>query len=69
MIAKLAEILPNFNDIMHTHCFLHVVNLVAKSVTALPLDVASLHVVLWIPTTVKVGCIGIVLVKLLIIIL
>jgi hypothetical protein len=32
MIAELAEILPNFYDIAHTQCFLHVVNLVAKSV-------------------------------------
>ena len=32
MITKLADILPNFDDLTHTHCFLHIVNLVAKSI-------------------------------------
>jgi hypothetical protein len=36
-------------------------------VTALPLDVTPLHMVLWVPTTVKVGHVSIVTVKLLII--
>jgi len=32
MIAELAKILPNFSEVSHTWCFLHIVNLVAKSV-------------------------------------
>ena len=32
MIAELAKILPNFSEVGHTRCFLHIVNLVAKSV-------------------------------------
>jgi hypothetical protein len=39
----------------------------STSVTALPLDVAPLHVVLRVLTTVKVGHVSIVMVKLLII--
>lgn len=32
MIAELAKILPNFSEVGHTWCFLHIVNLVAKLV-------------------------------------
>ena len=32
MIAELAKTLPNFTEVAHTRCFLHIVNLVAKSV-------------------------------------
>ena len=32
MIAELAKILPNFSEDGHTRCFLHIVNLVAKSI-------------------------------------
>lgn len=32
MIAKLAKILPKFSEVSHTWCFLHIVNLVAKSI-------------------------------------
>jgi hypothetical protein len=32
MISELANILPNFSEVGHTCCFLHIVNLVAKSI-------------------------------------
>jgi hypothetical protein len=32
MIAELAKIVPKFSEVGHTRCFLHIVNLVAKSV-------------------------------------
>jgi hypothetical protein len=32
MIAELAKIVPSFSELGHTRCFLHIVNLVAKSV-------------------------------------
>ena len=32
MIAELAKILPNFSEDGHTWCFLHIVNLIAKSI-------------------------------------
>ena len=32
MISELANILPNFSEVGHTRCFLHIVNLVAKSI-------------------------------------
>jgi hypothetical protein len=32
MIAELAKILLNFSEVGHTQCFLHIVNLMAKSV-------------------------------------
>ena len=32
MIAELAKILPKFSEVSHTRCFLHIVNLVAKSI-------------------------------------
>jgi hypothetical protein len=32
MIAELAKILPSFSEVGHTRCFLHIVNLVAKSI-------------------------------------
>jgi hypothetical protein len=32
MIAELAKVLPNFSEVGHTRCFLHIVNLVAKLV-------------------------------------
>ncbi len=32
MITELAKILPKFSEVGHTQCFLHIVNLVAKSI-------------------------------------
>src|SRR5258708_37155753 len=32
MITELAKILPKFSKVGHTQCFLHIVNLVAKSI-------------------------------------
>ena len=32
MITKLTKILPKFSKVGHTQCFLHIVNLVAKSI-------------------------------------
>jgi hypothetical protein len=32
MISELAVILPSFSEVGHTRCFLHVINLVAKSI-------------------------------------
>jgi hypothetical protein len=32
MISELANILPDFSEVGHTRCFLHIVNLVAKSI-------------------------------------
>ena len=32
MIAELAKILPKFSEVSHMWCFLHIVNLVAKSI-------------------------------------
>lgn len=32
MVAELAKIVPSFSEVGHTRCFLHIVNLVAKSV-------------------------------------
>lgn len=32
MVAELAKILPRFSEVGHTRCFLHIVNLVAKSI-------------------------------------
>lgn len=32
MIAELAKILPSFSEVGHTRCFLHIINLVAKSI-------------------------------------
>jgi hypothetical protein len=32
MIAELTKILPKFSEVSHTRCFLHIVNLVAKSI-------------------------------------
>jgi len=32
MITKLAKILPKFSEASHTQCFLHIVNLIAKSI-------------------------------------
>ena len=32
MIAELAKTLPNFSEVGHMRCFLHIVNLVAKSI-------------------------------------
>jgi hypothetical protein len=32
MITELAKILPSFSEVGHTRCFLHIVNLVAKSI-------------------------------------
>src|SRR5215475_8378826 len=32
MITELAKILPKFSEASHTWCFLHIVNLVAKSI-------------------------------------
>ena len=32
MISELAEILPDFSQVNHTRCFLHIVNLCAKSI-------------------------------------
>jgi hypothetical protein len=32
MITELAKILPSFSEVGHTQCFLHIVNLVAKSI-------------------------------------
>lgn len=31
-IAELTEVLPNFSKVGHTQCFLHIINLVAKSI-------------------------------------
>jgi hypothetical protein len=32
MIAELAKVVPNFSEVGHTQCFLHIVNLVTKSI-------------------------------------
>lgn len=32
MISKLAKILPDFSQVNHTRCFLHIVNLCTKSI-------------------------------------
>lgn len=31
MITELTKILPKFSEVSHTQCFLHIINLVAKS--------------------------------------